>query len=135
MKRPKIIGLKKFLNNRGALIPITFDKKFPIKVKRFFLIYGNKKFTRGDHAHKKCSQILYPVLGKFIISVVFNNRKKKYILDSKKIKSLLLPPKTWCSIKFLNQKSSLLVLTDYEYDFKDYIETFDDFLKFTNKKK
>ena len=129
------VKFKSFKKKSGTLIAFSLKKSFPINVKRIFIINGKKNFIRGDHAHKKCSQILYPVLGKFIISVVFNNRKKKYILDSKKIKSLLLPPKTWCSIKFLNQKSSLLVLTDYEYDFKDYIETFDDFLKFTNKKK
>ncbi len=43
MKSYKIFKYKKFKNISGELLPITFDKKFPIKVKRIFFIYGKKK--------------------------------------------------------------------------------------------
>ena len=48
-----------------------------------FLIYGNKSFMRGNHAHKKCSQLLVPVSGR--IEVSFENKQKKVtkILDHK----------------------------------------------------
>ena len=65
----KIFVFKKFKNISGELLPITFDKKFPIKVKRIFFIYGKKKYKRGDHAHKKCSQVFYPLFGKVKISI------------------------------------------------------------------
>ena len=54
----KIIKIKKFIKRSGKLLPITFNDKFPIKVKRIFFIYGKTKYKRGDHAHKKCSQVL-----------------------------------------------------------------------------
>ena len=42
MKLPKIFYIKKFRKKSGKLLPITFNKKFPIKVKRIFFIYGKK---------------------------------------------------------------------------------------------
>ena len=33
---PKIFNFKKFVKKSGKRLPITFDKKFPITVKRIF---------------------------------------------------------------------------------------------------
>ena len=55
MKPYKIFDFKKFKNISGELLPITFDKAFPIKVKRIFFIYGKKNIrevimpTRSVH--------------------------------------------------------------------------------------
>ena len=64
MMAPKIFNFKKFMKKSGKLLPITFDKKFPITVKRIFFVYGKKNYKRGDHAHKKCSQFFFPLFGK-----------------------------------------------------------------------
>ena len=61
MKKIKFISFKK---KSGSLTAFSLKNSFPIKVKRIFIINGKKNFIRGDHAHKKCSQFLYPVLGK-----------------------------------------------------------------------
>ena len=129
MKTYKIFTLKKFINKSGELLPITFDKNFPIKVKRIFFIYGKKKYKRGDHAHKKCSQVFYPLFGKTQISIQSKKIKKNVILSHKQNKAMLVYPKTWCDVKFLSKDSIILVLCDYKYDFKDYIESYDDFIK------
>ena len=42
MMAPKIFNFKKFMKKSGKLLPITFDKKFPITVKRIFFVYGKK---------------------------------------------------------------------------------------------
>ena len=41
---PKIFNFKKFMKKSGKLLPITFDKKFPITVKRIFFVYGKKNY-------------------------------------------------------------------------------------------
>ena len=128
MKTYKIFSYKKFKNISGELLPITFDKKFPIKVKRIFFIYGKKKYKRGDHAHKKCSQIFYPLFGKAKITIQSKKNKKNIILDYKKNKAMLVSPKTWCDVKFLTKNSIILVLCDYKYNFNDYIESYEDFV-------
>ena len=56
-------------------------------------------------------------------------------LSSSNKNTLLLKPKTWCRVKFINKDSMLLVFCDREYEFDDYIEYYQHFLKIINKKK
>tara|TARA_B100001123_G_scaffold444505_1_gene593551 strand:- start:901 stop:1308 length:408 start_codon:yes stop_codon:yes gene_type:complete len=135
MKLPKIFYFKKFTNVSGNLFPITFDKKFPIKVKRIFFIYGKKKYKRGDHAHKKCSQVFFAIKGKIRINMKYKNINKNVVLNYNRTKALLVPPKIWSSVDFLENKSVVMVLADYKYDFKDYIETYDEFIAYQKKNK
>ena len=130
MKLPKIINFKKFTKASGKLLPITFNNKFPIKVKRIFIIYGKKKYIRGDHAHKKCSQIFLPIMGKIKINMKYKKTEKSINLSHRGSKALLVPPRIWSRVEFLNNNSAVLVLTDYEYDYKDYIETYKEFVAF-----
>ena len=133
MKSPKIFNFKKFIKNSGKLLPITFNNKFPIKVKRIFIIYGKKKYIRGDHAHKKCSQIFLPIMGKIKINMKYKKTEKIINLSHRGSKALLVPPRIWSSVEFLNNNSVVLVLTDYEYDYKDYIETYKEFIAFQKR--
>ena len=135
MKLPKIFNLKKFTKRSGKLLPITFNNKFPIKVKRIFIIYGKKKYIRGDHAHKKCSQVFFPIVGKIKINMKYKKTEKGINLSHNETKALLVPPKIWSSVEFLDNNTVVLVLTDYEYDFKDYIETYKEFVAFEKRNK
>ena len=135
MKLPKIFYFNKFRKKSGKLLPITFNKKFPIKVKRIFFIYGKKKYKRGDHAHKKCYQVFFQIMGKIKINIKYKKTEKSINLSHNGSKALLVPPRIWSSVEFLNNKSVVLVLTDYEYDFKDYIETYKEFIAFQRKNK
>ena len=135
MKSPKIINFKNFTRPSGKLLPITFNNKFPIKVKRIFFIYGKKNHIRGDHAHKKCSQVFFPIIGKIKISMKYKKTEKSINLSHKGSKALLVPPRIWSRVEFLKNNSVALVLTDYEYDFKDYIETYKEFIAFQKRNK
>ena len=134
MKIPKIFNLKKFTKRSGKLLPITFNNKFPIKVKRIFIIYGKRNYIRGDHAHKKSSQIFFPIMGKIKIIMKYKKTEKSIDLSHNGSKALLVPPRIWSRVEFLNNNSVVLVLTDYEYDYKDYIETYKEFVAFQKKK-
>ena len=135
MKLPKIFNLKKFTKRSGKLLPITFNNKFPIKVKRIFIIYGKKNYVRGDHAHKKCSQVFFPIMGKIKINMRYKKNKKSVNLSHNGSKALLVPPRIWSRVEFLKNNSVVLVLTDYEYNFKDYIETYKEFIAFQKRYK
>ena len=135
MKLPKIINFKKFIKASGKLLPITFNNKFPIKVKRIFIIYGKKNYVRGDHAHKKCSQVFFPIMGKIKINMKYKQTEKSVFLSHNLSKALLVPPRVWSSVEFLNNNSVVLVLTDYEYDYKDYIEIYKEFIAFQKSNK
>ena len=129
------IKFKSFKKKSGTLIPFSIKKSFPIKIKRIFIINGKKNFIRGDHAHKKCSQFLFPVLGKIKVEFISKFKNGSIVLDYSKKEGYLLKPKTWCKIKFLTNNAILLVACDMEYDFKDYVEKYSEFLKIIRKKK
>lgn len=135
MKLPKTFYFKKFTKISGRLLPITFNKKFPIKVKRIFFIYGKKKYKRGNHAHKKCSLVFFPIMGKIKINMKYKETEKSINLSHNDSKALLVPPVIWTNIEFLDNNTVVLVLTDYEYDFKDYIETYKEFIAFQKRNK
>ena len=130
---PKLFKLNKFVNSTGTLLPITFDKKFPMSVKRVFFIYGKKKYIRGEHAHKKCEQFFYPVFGKFEITMKYRGKVQKINLDHREKNGLYMPPAIWCNVRFKKKDSIILVLASHVYSFRDYIENYDDFLKYEKK--
>ena len=49
MLKKKNYRFKSFKKKSGVLIPFSLKKDIPFKVKRIFLIYGNKKFIRGNN--------------------------------------------------------------------------------------
>mgnify|MGYP001341050739 FL=1 len=125
----KYYTFNKFKKKSGTLIPISLSKDIPFKTKRVFMIYGNKNFVRGNHAHKKCSQFLLPIFGKIRIDYFDKLRKNSVLLNSNKKKGILLKPLTWCKLTFLSKNSIILVFCDREYEYKDYIEKISDFKK------
>ena len=128
------VKFKSFKKKSGTLVAFSLRKSFPIKVKRIFLINGKKNFVRGNHAHKKCSQFLFAVLGKIKIEYVSRSKKGALNLNHLKREGCLLKPLTWCKIKFLTQNAILLVACDMEYKFSDYIEKYSEFLKIIKKR-
>ena len=134
MNKIEIIKLKSFIRKSGKLVPLNFDRKFPIKVKRIFYIYGKKNNYRGDHAHKKCKQLFIPISGKIALFVKKNGKDKKIILDSKNNEGILVPNLYWCKLKFMTSNGIVMIICDREYEFQDYIEKYSDFKKIEGKK-
>jgi dTDP-4-dehydrorhamnose 3,5-epimerase-like enzyme len=134
MRNIKKINLKSFYSSSGKLTPITFNKNFPFKIKRIFFLHGKINKVRGDHAHKKCTQLFMPISGKMVLEISTPNLTKKISINANSKFAILVPPKYWCSIKFLKKNSILMVMNDREYEFNDYIETFNEYKKYLNKK-
>ena len=134
MKKIINFKIKTHSSTTGSLTSLTFDKKFPIKVKRIFFINGKKNKTRGNHAHKKCSQFFIPLLGKFILNIKTPNAQKKIILNHFSKDAVLVPPKYWCSIQFTSKNSILMVACDKYYNIRDYLRNFAEYKKYIGKK-
>ena len=90
MKNIRKIKIKSYNSVSGKLVPISFDKKFPFSIKRIFFLHGKKNKIRGDHAHKKCSQLFIPLMGKIKINMKYKNTEKSITLSYNKTKALLV---------------------------------------------
>ena len=134
MSEVEIIKLKYLTKKSGTLVPINFNNKFPIKVKRIFYIFGKKNKYRGDHAHKKCKQLFIPLSGKISLIMKKNDKEKKLVLNSKNNRAFLVPNLIWCRLKFLTKNAIVLVVCDRKYEFNDYIENYTNFKKIEKSK-
>ncbi len=134
MNEVEIIKLKSFTKKSGTLVPINFNNKFPIKVKRIFYIFGKKNKYRGDHAHKKCKQLFIPVSGNIALIMKKNDKKKTIVLNSKNNRAFLVPNLIWCRLKFLTKNAIVLVVCDRKYEFNDYIGNYTNFKKIEKNK-
>ena len=72
--------------------------------------------------------------GKVNIEVKNLNFKKRFILEKNSKYAILVPPKYWCSVKFIKKNSILMVMNDRYYEFNDYLETFNEYKKYLLKK-
>ena len=133
MKKIKIFKIKSFSKSSGKLMPINFNKNFPMKVKRVFFVYGKENKIRGEHAHKKCSQFFIPIFGEIILYVQTPNSRKKIILNHLSKNAVLVPPKYWCSIKFTKKNSILMVACDQYYKVSDYLQSFKEYKNYLKK--
>jgi len=134
MNKIKVFKLKSYKKKSGKLVPINFNREFPIKVKRIFYIFGKKNHYRGDHAHKKCKQLFIPISGSISLVMKSNDKEKIVTLNSKNDKAILVSNLVWCRLKFLTKNAIVMVACDRKYEFNDYIDKYKNFLKIKKNK-
>ena len=122
----KKLKLKKIINSNGELTVAQLNSNFIIK--RIFSIKAKKNSIRGEHAHKKCRQILYCLEGEIKVELT-NGLKKKTIILTPKSDAILIPCYTWASQKFNKRKSILNVICDKNFSESDYIRDYQKFLR------
>tara|TARA_Y100001958_G_C21238351_1_gene565357 strand:+ start:2667 stop:3062 length:396 start_codon:yes stop_codon:yes gene_type:complete len=127
----KLKKSKTFSDKTGDLIPFYKNESLlNFNIKRFFFVYGNKRYFRADHAHKKCNQVLIPINGTIEVCITNKNKKeRKFLLSLRSNNYLFVPKDHWIKLKFIKKKSILLTLCDYKYDKKEYIQSKKKFFK------
>ncbi len=127
--KENIYNFKKVKDIRGSLIAGEFPKNIPFLPKRYFLIYDvpNNK-VRGEHAHKKCHQLLSVIQGTVNIILDDGTSKTEYLLDNPSI-GLHIKPNIWSAQYKYSKNAILLVMASEHYDENDYIRDYDLFLE------
>lgn len=90
-----------------------------IKIKRIFFINSFNSDVRGNHGHKKCTQVFVSTKGKIKIEI-FNGKNKKIFLLNPYSDILKVEPNNWVQVHF-KKNQTLMVLCDQFYEYKDYI--------------
>ena len=121
---------KKYIKKSGSLLPISFKNDIPFKTKRIFLIYGNKNFVRGNHAHKKCSQFFFPLNSNIKIYLDNGIKEKEILLKHGEIKRV--DPLTWVRVK-LKKNQIIGVFCNKKYSKNDYIRNYKNFKNYIKK--
>lgn len=124
----KLIQFKKIGNpSEGYLSIGQSNQEVPFVIKRTFWTYFTPDgITRGRHAHHYTEMILIALSG--IIEVTtegLDGSKMQFTLKDPH-EGLYLPALTWHEMSY-SHTAVQLVLTNSDYDEKDYIRSYEDF--------
>jgi hypothetical protein len=129
-----LIQLPKIHNRAGNITPIQGLIEIDFEIKRVYYLYdipGGE--SRGAHAHYGLYQLLVAASGSFEVELD-DGRNTKIIPLNRPYNGLLIKPGIWRNIVNFSSGSICLVLASEEYDVKDYIRDYNDFLLYKDKK-
>jgi oxalate decarboxylase/phosphoglucose isomerase-like protein (cupin superfamily) len=131
--KPAIINLPKFLDPRGNLSFIEEDSHIPFKVKRVYWIYdvpGGE--YRGAHAFKKAEELIVALSGSFDVILHDGKTEHRYHLN-RSYYGLYIPKLHWRMLENFSTNSLALIIASTDFDGKDYVRDFNDFLNLTEE--
>jgi UDP-2-acetamido-3-amino-2,3-dideoxy-glucuronate N-acetyltransferase len=124
----RLIELPEIEDLRGTLSFAEVGDLLPFAIRRYFLVYGvPSQEVRGEHAHRALEQLLICVKGSVNVVVDDGRRRAEVVLDSPR-RGVYVPPMVWATQYRYSADAVLLVLASQEYEAKDYIRSYDDFL-------
>lgn len=102
----------------------------PFDIKRVLVMKDMKGGdVRGGHTHHETKQILFVLQGSCVVDLDNGKQKESVMLDTFNT-GLYLPPYLWHIMRDFSPNTMLLVLASSEYDEKDYIRDYQQFLTF-----
>ena len=123
-----IIWLPKIADRSGNITAVNGNFDIPFAIKRVFYLYdipGGE--SRGAHAHKECHQFLVAASGSFDVMVDDGYCKKVFNLNRPYF-GLHIPPGIWAEEFNFSSGGICLVLASHNYDERDYIRSYDEYL-------
>ena len=125
----EIHPLSKFVDERGTLAVLDFQKEIAFTAARLFIVADTpENQVRGNHAHRHSTQVVLWLGGEIELIFMGKTQQTSYILSSSS-HAFSCPPGVWGIQRFIAPNSKLMVLSDYSYDPEDYISDYADFLK------
>jgi dTDP-4-dehydrorhamnose 3,5-epimerase-like enzyme len=115
---------------RGNLTALELPEVVPFHVRRIFLVHHvSNSEVRGEHAHKKCWQLLISTTGTVTVDLSDGEMNETFILESPE-RGLLIPPLIWGTQRNFSSNAALLVLASEAFDPDDYLHSFQEFKDF-----
>ncbi len=113
---------------RGNLTVGEIAQDLPFMPQRWFMTYAiPSQQTRGEHAHRRCSQFLICVHGECHLRVDDGENCEEFCLNRPTF-GVLVPPMVWATEHLHSADSVLLVLASHPYDANDYIRDYREYL-------
>jgi len=125
----RVIDLPREYDRRGSLTPIYNRQHVPFDIVRTYYLYDVPGgVSRGGHAHRELQQLIVSVLGAFDV-VLDDGREKKTVRLDRAYYGLYVPRRIWRELINFSSGAICLVLASLPYDEKEYIRTYDKFIK------
>jgi UDP-2-acetamido-3-amino-2,3-dideoxy-glucuronate N-acetyltransferase len=120
----RLIELPRFADLRGQLTVGEIPRDLPFVPQRIFVVHDvPSREIRGEHAHRRCQQLLMCVAGAMSVMVDDGRLREEYRLDAPHL-ALYLPPRVWGSQFDHSADATLVVLASEPYDADDYIRDY-----------
>lgn len=133
--RIEYITFKSHGDDRGQLIALEQGNEVPFTTKRVYYIFGTSKgIRRGFHAHKKLKQLLFCVSGSCKIHLDDGRETREVELDGPDKGLLITESLIWREMYDFSENAVLVVLASELYDEKDYIRSYNEFIKYVGDK-
>jgi len=125
--RVRTIRSAAFEDLRGSLAVLEHSA-LPFVPQRTFTVFAvPSDEVRGEHALRRCEQVLTCVSGSVRITWHDGVDRGTILLDSPYL-SVYVPQMVWCSQSRFTSDAVLLGLASHAYDENDYIRRYDEFL-------
>jgi hypothetical protein len=128
----RALEVKNFSDFRGNLDVAEIDLEKEFQTKRIYCISsvpGDLK--RGEHAHKNLKQIFFALSGEFNLTVTDGSTTESVRVKSHGI-GYYLAEGYWRELSAFTPDAVCLVLASEIYDERDYIYSYDEFLRWKN---
>lgn len=126
----RLLPLPHVADERGILAFLEGGAQIPFDIKRVFWIYGVPAGkTRGGHAHRTCSEAVFPVTGAFTIEVDDGRYVRKIRMECPDT-GILIPAGIWCNLTDFSPNAVCVVMASQPYQAEGYINTYEDFIRF-----
>lgn len=134
-KEIKLIDFQAHIDDRGSLVVIEELKSIPFSPKRIFYTFNvNDDKTRGNHANINSEFVMVAVKGSVKIDIDDGKKKYSYVLDDP-TKGLYIPNLTWKTMSEFSKDAVLMVIANTLYDKSEYINDYDEFIKYLKTRK
>lgn len=128
------VSLERIKTDGGSLSFFEKGKEIDFDIKRIYYIFEfSTDNKRGFHAHKELKQVMWCPYGAIEIEFSDGKKKRKYTL-SDPTKILIVNQGYWREFISLKEDSILCVGASEIYSEKDYIRTYDEYLKWMEGK-
>lgn len=125
----KLIDMTVHGDNRGKLVSLEGNKNIPFEIKRMYYMFDTlPNESRGFHAHTKLEQIIIAMDGacRFVLD---DGKSREEVLLNRPDIGLYIGPGMWREMHDFSYGCKLVVLASEYYDEKEYIRSYDEFLK------
>ena len=124
-----LVQLNRVDDLRGGLVSAELTADLPFTPQRFFVVFDvPTKDVRGQHAHRRCEQLLIALAGSVACVIDDGRTRRGFRLDRPDV-ALHMPAMTWGTQYQYSADAVLGVFASLPYDADDYIRDYDEFLQ------